>query len=192
VVSFRPNHDPAPSEPSSRGTRAKLLRWAVNLWLVFHISAIVIAPASVSPSSDLVQSTWYLFRPYLQLLFLNHGYHFFAPDPGESVLLAFAAERADGSVIRGRIPNGQIVPRLLYHRHFMLTEHTKEAPEEFARQWFGSYAEHICRKYGATQVNLTRQIHYLPTMEMVRDGVRLDDPASYEEQSLGVFRCGER
>jgi hypothetical protein len=162
----------------------------VNFWLVYHLAAIIVAPASVSPSSGLIQSAWSLFRPYVELLYLNHGYHFFAPEPGESTLIRFTAERPDGTVERGRIPNFQIVPRLLYHRHFMLTEHTRNAPAELKPEWVGSYADHICQKYGATRVTLTGQIHNLPTMEMVRNGARLDDPSSYQDEELGVFQCG--
>jgi hypothetical protein len=178
------------ADSAPRGLRARILRWAISAWLVYHVAAIIIAPASVTPSSQLVQSVWLLFQPYLQILFLNHGYHFFAPDPNVSTLLAFEAQRDDGTVVRGRIPNRRIVPRLLYHRHFMLTEQMIDAPEELEAQWHRSYAEHIGRKYGAKQVSLTRLTHYLPTMEMVRDGVRLDHPESYEELPLGVFQCG--
>jgi hypothetical protein len=163
----------------------------VNLWLVLHISAIIIAPASVPPSSELVRAVWTLFQPYLQALYLNHGYHYFAPEPGESTLLAFEAERSDGSVVRGRIPNFAIKPRLLYHRHFMLTEHMAIAPPELQEQWYASYAQHLGHKYGARRVGLTRQTHRLPLMEMVRQGTRLDDPRSYVEQPLGVFRCDD-
>jgi hypothetical protein len=191
-VSSRAKHGPSPADAAlkSGGTRLRLVRWAVNLWLVYHLIAIIVAPASVSPSSGLIQSAWSLFQPYLELLYLNNGYHFFAPEPSESTLISFAAERSNGTVVHGRIPNFQIVPRLLYHRHFMLTEHTRDAPEELKQEWLGSYAEHICQKYGATQVTLTGQIHSLPTMEMVRNGVRLDDPSSYQNESLGVFQCG--
>jgi hypothetical protein len=174
----------APRVPLSRP-----LRWAINLGLVLHVVAIIIAPAALSPSSDLIQAGWELFQPYLQILYLNHGYHFFAPEPGDSTLLAFQAERPDGTVVSGRIPNREIVPRLLYHRHFMLTEQMKDAPEELRDEWLGSYAEHICRKYGAARVRLTGQTHHLPTMEMIRSGVRLDDPSSYEDEDLGVFEC---
>jgi hypothetical protein len=172
-----------------RVPRSKLFRWAINLGLVLHLAAIIIAPAAVSPSSDLVQAGWDLFQPYVQILYLNHGYHFFAPEPGDSTLLAFQAERPDGTVVSGRIPNRDIVPRLLYHRHFMLTEQMKDAPAELRDEWLGSYAEHICRKYGAARVRLTGQTHHLPTMEMIRSGVRLDDPSSYEDEDLGVFEC---
>jgi hypothetical protein len=191
-VNVRPNHHPTTSlDPpwAHRGGKGRLLRWAVNLWLVYHLSAIIIAPAAVAPSSELIQAAWRLFQPYLELLYLNHGYHFFAPEPTESTLLAYDAERADGTVIHGRIPNRGIVPRLLYHRHFMLTEHLRDAPEELQNEWIASYAEHLCHKNGARRVSLTGQLHNLPTMEMVRDGVRLDDPASFESESFGVFEC---
>ena len=83
----------------------------------------------------------------------NHGYHFFAPEPGDSTLLAYEAHRADGTVVSGRIPNRDIVPRLLYHRHFMLTEQMKDAPAELQNEWVGSYAEHLCQKLGAQRVS---------------------------------------
>jgi hypothetical protein len=183
-----PTSDPAQANAPAK-VRRRFLRLAVNTWLVFHVAAIVIAPAAVSPSSDLLQAGWDLFQPYLQLLDLNHGYHFFAPEPGDSTLLAFEAQRADGTSISGRIPNRQIVPRLLYHRHFMLTEQMKDAPEALREEWVGSYAEHLCQKFGAVRVKLTGQIHHLPTMELVRAGIRLDDPSSYESEDLGTFEC---
>jgi hypothetical protein len=91
--------------------------------------------------------------------------------------------------VRGRIPNREIVPRLLYHRHFMLTEQMKDAPEVLKQDWVGSYAEHIGYKYRAKRVKLTGQIHELPTMEMVRAGTKLDDPASYQDEDLGDHEC---
>jgi hypothetical protein len=174
--------------PQTKGA-PRFLRILLNGWIVFHVAAIVIAPAAVIPASDLVEAGWSLFQPYLQILDLNHGYHFFAPEPDDSTLLAFEAERADGTVEKGRIPNRDIVPRLLYHRHFMLTEQMKDAPAELQQEWVGSYAEHLGRKYGAVRVKLTGQIHHLPTMEMVREGMRLDDPSSYEDEDLGTFEC---
>ena len=104
-------------------------RWAhragfvlVNLWLVYHLAAIVLAPWSVPPASRLIQNSWRAVGVYDQALFLNHGYHYFAPEPGNSTLLGYVLEMPDGSLQTGRIPNRQIHPRLFYHRHFMLTE----------------------------------------------------------------------
>jgi hypothetical protein len=164
------------------------LRWALNTWLVFHLAAIIIAPASVSPSSELTRSAWDLVHPYLEILYLNHGNQFFAPEPGESTLLAFQAERDDGTVVRGRIPDRTTWPRLLYHRHFMLTEHMSDAPAELRNLWHDSYARHVGSRFGAGRVQLTQQTHLLPSMERVRDGGRLDDLESYEQQPLGVFQ----
>jgi hypothetical protein len=182
--------------PSGLATRKPLvrraLRWALNGWLVWHIAAMIIAPATVGPTSDLLGSSWLVFRYYLQPLYLNHGHAFFAPEPGESTLLTFEAQREDGSVIaKGRYPTLDIQPRLLYHRHFMLTEHMNRATDENRQLWYRSYAVHLGRQYGAAKVSLSKVSHYLPTMEMVRNGVKLDNPASYEEQPLGVFRCDE-
>ncbi len=178
-------------EPALKGRWAgrRLLRWAVNAWLVFHLAAIAVAPASVSPSSDLVGSAWELFEPYLDVLYLNHGYHFFAPEPAGSALLAFTAERADGSVFRGRIPSRATAPRLLYHRYFMLTEHQSGEEEEVQGPCRESYARHIGHKFHARKVTLTEVTHNLPTMERFRDGGRLDDPESFEFEPLGVYQC---
>jgi hypothetical protein len=167
----------------------RYLRRLVSVWLVFHCAAIIISPAAVEPSSELIQQAWGWFQPYTQFLYLDHGYHFFAPEPAESTLLAFEARRADGTVVRGRIPDRATQPRLLYHRYFMLTEHMKDAPEELEQLWHESYAHHIGRKYGAVEVTLFQQTHNLPTMERVRDGGRLTDPESYDEESLGIFPC---
>jgi hypothetical protein len=113
----RSHHDARPWEALPRWGRR-----AITCWLLFHLFAIFIAPASVAPASDLARAGWNICRPYLQALYLNHGYHFFAPDPGESTLLAFSVETADGRIVEDVIPHRRIQPRLLYHRHFMLTE----------------------------------------------------------------------
>jgi hypothetical protein len=170
-------------------SRRRFWRRAVSCWLVIHLAAMIIAPAAVAPSSDLIRRAWGLFQPYIEVLFLDHGYHFFAPEPAESTLLAFAAERADGTVVRGRIPDRRTQPRLLYHRYFMLTEHMNDAPDELRQLWYDSYAQQIGRKFEASTVALFKQTHNLPTMDRVRGGGRLTDPESYEEQPLGTFRC---
>jgi hypothetical protein len=161
----------------------------VNFWLVFHLVAIIVAPAAMDPSSDLTRSLHDVCQPYLDALFLDHGYHFFAPEPEESTLLSFEAERTDGTVVRGRIPDRATLPRLLYHRYFMLTEHMSRSPEEFRDRWHESYARHIGSEFGATRVKLTQQTHLLSSMERIREGGRLNDPESYENHPLGDFPC---
>jgi hypothetical protein len=180
------------TEPERCKARVRVaLLVPINCWLVYHLAAIVIAPASVPPSSLLEQSTWLGVQPYVQTLFLNHGYHYFAPEPGPSTLLAYVARREDGTEVNGRIPNFDIKPRLLYHRHFMLTEFYGFVPSELEEAWTKSYARHICRKYHAAEVSLSRLRHYIPSMPEVVEGATLDDPERYEEQPLGTFRCDE-
>ncbi len=194
-MSPRSNAPPGQIEtPTARqGTRWKVLRWAVNCWLVFHLAAIIIAPASVAPTSELILSAWNVFQPYLDLVYLNHGYHFFAPEPSESFLVSFEAERADGTVSSGFMPTRKTQPRLLYHRHFMLTEHLadtlRDAPEEIQQAWLDSYAEHLCRKNQAVRVTLTGHRHGLPSREDVQNGMKLNDPESYVSETLKVLEC---
>jgi hypothetical protein len=175
-----------------RGGPARLLRWAVNCWLVFHLCAIIIAPASVAPSSEVIESAWSVFRPYLEFMYLNHGHHFFAPEPAASTLISYRALRADGTTVSGHIPDRTTLPRLLYHRQFMLTEHLhdaqlREVPDELLDQWVKSYADHIRHKFGAVRVQLTGHVHSLPSREDVLNGRKLNDPETYESSDFGVF-----
>jgi hypothetical protein len=178
----------APRDPSPpRGLERRWIRRVVSCWLVFHLAAIIIAPAAVPPASELAGRACEFFLPYLGALYLDHGYHFFAPEPVASTLLRYVAERGDGTVIHGQLPDRETQPRLLYHRYFMLSERMSEAPEGLERAWHASYAEHIARQHGATRVTLIERIHKLPTMERIREGGRLDDPEGFEERELGVF-----
>lgn len=170
-----------------RGLERRWLRRLVSAWLVFHLAAIIIAPAAVAPASELAGRTCRYFLPYLGALYLDHGYHFFAPEPVGSTLLRYVAERKDGTVVEGVIPDRKTQPRLLYHRYFMLTERMGEAPEGLERRWQESYARRIAREQDAVKVTLIERFHKLPTMERIREGGRLDDPEGFEETELGVF-----
>jgi hypothetical protein len=161
----------------------------VNVWLVYHLAAIILAPWSVPPASRLVQNSWRAVGAYDQLLFLNHGYHYFAPEPGNSTLVAYVLEMPDGSLQTGRIPNADIRPRLFYHRHFMLTEYlaSDDLSPQLHTELVRSMARELCRQHQARRVTLSRVTHRLPTMEFVRAGGALDDPESYTEEPLGTF-----
>jgi hypothetical protein len=161
----------------------------VNLWLIYHLAAIVLAPWSVPPASRLIQNSWRAVGTYDQALFLNHGYHYFAPEPGNSTLLGYVLEMPDGSLQTGRIPNRQIHPRLLYHRHFMLTESlaSDDWSPQVRDELVQAMASELCREHGARRVTLSRVSHELPSMEFVRAGGTLDDPEKYTEEPLGRF-----
>src|SRR5262245_18791585 len=165
----------------------RLLRWSVSILLILHIAAVFVSPISIPPSSALWDDAWWIFRPYLQMMYLNHGYKYFAPDPGPSTLLAYTLTFEDGSTRQEIIPNREIRPRLLYHRHFMLTEFMNFAPDD----WHRTYARHLCRTYGAKSVSMSRLTRQLPTMEDVRNGSTLTDPERFQETPLGTFQCDE-
>jgi|SRR5579863_383085 len=163
----------------------------VNLWLVYHLAGIIIAPWSVPPSSRLVQNAWRGIGAYVQILFLNHGYHYFAPEPGASTLVAYTLEMPDGSRETGRIPNRGIHPRLLYHRHFMLTEFLggDDLSPQLKTDFIRAMARELCREHNARRVTLSKVTHRLPTMERIRAGGSLDD--NYAEEPLGTFSCDD-
>jgi hypothetical protein len=178
----------APPLPAGLGHR--LLRWVVSLWIVLHFAAILSAALTAVPTSPLVVGIWEVFQPYLQVLYLNHGYSFFAPQPLPTTLLDFEAHRPDGTVVRGRISELASQPRLLYQRHLLLTEHMAGVPDSARSHWYISYARHLCHKYKADRVSLTLLIHSPPTTEMVQHGTRPGDPITYVELPQGSFECG--
>lgn len=104
------------------GTR-RAVKIVVSVLLLLHLVAIFSAPAS-SNGSPLFQSFVWFFRPYLEAAYLNHGYQFFAPEPGPSHLIEYELEFDDGRPAEtGVFPDlSRYKPRLHYHRYFMMTE----------------------------------------------------------------------
>lgn len=96
----------------------------VSLALLYHLTAVLLGPNSIPPFGSLIAERLRpYFRDYIAATFLNHGYKFFAPEPGPSHLIRYVVERPDGTRVTGILPDRQgHWPRLMYHRHFMLTE----------------------------------------------------------------------
>ena len=163
----------------------------LNVFLAFHLFAIVICPASVEPSSPLVRAGFRLVSPYLYAIYLDHGFHYFVPDPGASTLVEYSLELPDGSTKTGRFPSRSTYPRLLYHRFFMLSEFLGNGPEELAPLLERAFARNLCRETGATKVTLTRVVHELATEESVLRGMSLNDPSLFVETKLGTYTAEE-
>ena len=186
-----PTTDPV-SSPIAWSRRT---RWIVSLLLLWHVSAMFVGPAAVAPSSGLMTSVWDWYRPYLDALYLNHGYHFFAPEPGPSHLIRYELTLADGSQKTGLFPHKtEHQPRLLYHRHFMLSEHASQyaepgTPPEILQAFSRSYAAHLLAEHHASQVKLILVRHLLPQPEQVLAGMTLTDKSLYFERLLGTFRA---
>jgi hypothetical protein len=142
--------------------------------------AVFVAPMAVPPSSVLLDwmqdnSVWGGFRRYLDLAYINHGYGFFSPDPGSSMVIHYRLEMPDGDVIEGKMPDlDEHWPRLRYHRHFMLTSQANMLPELPQ-----AYVVYLQRKHGAKRVSLEYLEHMPATPEQILEGRKLDDPRSY-------------
>jgi hypothetical protein len=111
------------------------LKAVLSALLVFHVTAVFWGPFAFacggSPFADQVR-LW--LRPYIEAAYLDHGYFFFAPNPGPSHLVRYRVEFADGrQPLVGTFPDLKTQqPRLVYHRHFMLAEalHNRYVPPE--------------------------------------------------------------
>lgn len=101
----------------SRGKRA-----VASVAILLYLAVVFSGPAT-TVSSDLNQSLHRATGPAQQLLFLGHGYRFFAPNPGPSHILQYEVGFSDQTTTTGKIPDTEVHwPRQLYHRWFMLSE----------------------------------------------------------------------
>ena len=107
-------------------------------------------------SSPLLEDGYQIALPYNEALFLNHGYHFFAPDPGASTLIAWEIPRDGDAPVVGRFPDVSIRPRLLYHRYFMLAENVWAFDEETQQEMLKAYARHFAGQFGSDRISISR------------------------------------
>jgi hypothetical protein len=160
-------------------------RWLASLLIFGYLAAVIGPPlAGPPPASELAGVLRRPLRPLIGALYLDHGYRFFAPDPGPGHEIRWTATMPDGSTRSGTIPDREADwPRLLYHRRFMIAEKiatqvpTVEAPAEVrARakpEWLPlvkGVAGNLLRATGGTQVKLEMVEHYLPGPEEVVAG----------------------
>jgi len=124
------NHANDKSKEPENAKRIAWWKYVVSLLLLVHVSAVFAPPffrATQTPlgaRSPVATEMHSLLEPYINLMFLDHGYAFFAPGPGPSRLIRFRVEYDDGTpAVEHVFPDLQRHwPRLLYHRHFMLAE----------------------------------------------------------------------
>ena len=140
----------------------------------------------------------------VDFLYLNHGYFFFAPEPGPSHLMQCTLTMPEGKVVTLRYPDKAAQwPRLLYHRHFMLAEFLNQlhappvdpqaalqAPPEELQQWKqarqrfevvrDSMQSHLRQRFQADSVTIERLRHILPgSVEVLDQELPLNDPRFY-------------
>lgn len=179
----------------------------VSILLVLHLMAVFAAPwAYPPPSSLLAQNVSSFFGKYQFLVFLNHGYRFFAPNPGPSHIVRYEIDTADGETIKGQFPDrGAYWPRLLYHRHFMISEtvyrmesaiaeeppadiiltdeqqRSYDSAKRLAESLRKGIARELLDRLGGDRVRLYLVEHQIPLPADVAVGRPLDDPDLYVE-----------
>ncbi len=163
----------------------------LNAWLVFHLFCIVAGPSSVYPSSELEQSAWRIAKPYLQFLYMNHGWKYFSPQPGGANLLTFEMSFPDGQQESLTFPTQQIEPRLLYHRYFMMSEYLGNSSSDRQTAWAKSFARKLCLQDDAQSVSVTKVFHDLPSRVEFLAGRHLDDESLYHKEKILEYRRGQ-
>jgi hypothetical protein len=121
---------PTPGKSAPENHWSPRVRLLVSVWLLLHLAAVFLPPmhfatqvgdGGSSPATDAVIGK---LRWYIGPLYLDHGYFFFAPNPGPNHLVRYRVEFDDDRpAIEATFPDLKTHwPRLLYHRHFMLSE----------------------------------------------------------------------
>lgn len=165
---------------------------AINALLIWHVFAIAISPSAMPPASPLLADASNVARPYNQALFLNHGYHYFAPNPGASSLLEFEAATGNDVPQLERIPNpDEYFPRLRYHRFFMLAENVWSFGGEAQKEFIEAYARHFAEKMDADSISVIAVSHDPAPMRRIMAGGDLTHPTSYLREPLADFQFSE-
>ena len=132
------------------------IRIAVLTLLMLYLAIVVLAPlTNPSGAPYLTEPVARRVSPIHQALYLNHGYRFFAPDPGPSHGIVYEIEAADGQKIKGHFPDRENTsPRLLYHRWFMLSE---SMYREYLLLSFKAEVDELMKKYDQEIAEFARQ-----------------------------------
>ena len=162
------------------------LRWAVNLWLVFHLAAIIIAPAAVGP----------VVRPRPRgvglLPALSRGP---LPQPRLPLLRPRAGGKhapvvRGGAARRDRRPRpdprpGRSAPTALpplFHAHRTHAQRTRGAPQISG---IAPTRSTSAASTGPRRVSLIQQTHLLPTQGEDPGGRATDRPGELRGPSAG-------
>jgi hypothetical protein len=187
----KPRPTPTPREGGAQrsarlGTFVRVLISIVILW---HFLGVFLAALSIGGSSDLVMAIAQQ-RPmqwYLDVLYMNQGHSFFAPDVGPAHLIRYELHDQNGQVLdKGEFPKEEW-PRLRYHRHFMLADQADmpSPDEQFNKEWQRKYLEAYGRQLlranpNAQSVRVQRIAHWPLPLDLAQQNRTLTDPEGYE------------
>ncbi|MBX3432963.1 MAG: hypothetical protein KF847_06565 [Pirellulales bacterium] len=139
----------------------------------------------------LLDALAWFFRHYANLLYINNGYEFFSPNPTVAHVVDYEVLDDRGETIaKGRLPDLRDQwPRLFYHRHMMLVEQT-QTPDHDLEGTEDTAGEYLLAQHGGSSVRMTLRIHRLLTPQQVLDGMRTDDPSTYQTVGTLTHRKG--
>jgi hypothetical protein len=180
--------------------------------VLLHLLAVLTEPLAFFSRSDFqVAPEFFGLRqtlaPYVEWMYLDHGYFFFAPNPGPSHLVAIQQKNDEANSPRRLKSDARFFPdrksqwpRLLYHRYFMLSEfyNNSFAPTELSEQdktdrMFVERWESDRRFYESLQSSITKSQSVrrgLVGLESDRiELLRIERPLPSPEQ---VHRLGRR
>ena len=159
-------------QASPPGACPLLLRRVVSCLVIAHLLAVLAEPLAFFSRSDFQVAPEFLAlrrvaAPYAEWMYLDHGYFFFAPNPGPNHLVGWKANTAKSDQLPEVLfpDRRQQWPRLRYHRYFMLSEFynnsfapTELLPEdrqnpEFYKRWTDDR-----RFYEALQRSITNRM----------------------------------
>jgi hypothetical protein len=193
---------PIPAKPAAKPQAARAPQHELGLWwrllislfVVWHLFVVFIAPMSVPPTSSTVE---YLARMspvrwYGDPLYLNHGYHFFAPDPVVNAVVRYQILDSGGQkTSEGEFPSLKSQwPRLFYHRHMMLSDQA-DTPidptgrmnrEQTLRVTLTAYARHLLRISPGERIDLQYLRHNVLLPGDVLQNVDPNDPRTFAEE----------
>lgn len=199
------------SDNSRSNGPAPLKIWvkvAISMLVVVHLWAVLgepirfstRGPGGPSPAASAFRRP---IGPYADMAYLNHGYAFFAPDPGPSHLVRASWVDDQGEERTQTFPDlNDQWPRLMYHRHFMLTEflHNLHEPNALPddvprdspafRDWRGArdryemirdgFVNHLQKAYQTDQLTIERIEHRMPGIpEFVDEKIDLQHERLY-------------
>lgn len=199
---------PSPSARSRSWWLSPKGRAALSVLIFLHLLAVIGEPMRMfsrgrqpaAPDAQVVRSG---LGPYIDFAYLHHGYFFFAPNPGPSHLMDIRLMDEDGSVRHLRLPNHRAQwPRLLYHRHFMLSEflfqlytprpdladinaavpirQAWQRDREMFERVRDSMEQHLAKRYGAKSAEIQLMEHRLPNaIEVFDQQLPIDDEQFY-------------
>jgi hypothetical protein len=122
----------------------------ISLAILFHFGGIFTAVTTVPPIPWITAQMWtYIYRPYLEFMYLSNAYHFYAPEPGPPTLIWAYVKYEDGSGQWVKLPRRQDYPLAVeYQRRLSLTESVNQllppngAPAEVRSRRLEGWTQH--------------------------------------------------